>query len=345
MRKRRVGKWPKVSIILSNYNGLQLNLVIDSLASVLNCDYPNYEVLLVDNASTDKSVKIIKQKFGKNRNLKILRNPVNMYSQGLNLGLENATGEYIAFFNNDIEFKSGYFQKIIKIFKRYPKVYLIQGKLIYYYDHKIIDSAGETMDSYGNPITIGAWEIDNGQFDNLSEILSATGSASVIRKEAINLIGKFDEDYGIGYEDMDFALRLRLKGYKIKYVPDVVIYHKRGKTDLSPLVRIKVRWHFNKNRLATMIKNYPILLLIKAFPITILLYIAAGLWEIFIKRKFNLGVTRFTAIIWILRNIPSLLRKRVTIRGDINRKGEESILKLLSSRSLLKSFLSFTRVK
>lgn len=338
-------KWPKVSIIISNYNGLQLNLVIDSLTSVLNCDYPNYEVFLIDNASTDNSVSLVKRKFGKDKKLKIIRNSVNMYSQGLNLGIENSDGEYIVFFNNDIEFKYGYLQKIVNLFGKDPKVALIQGKLLYFYDHEIIDSAGETMDMYGNPMTIGAGERDLGQYDRQTQILSASGSASVIRRSVVNIVGDFDPDYGIGYEDMDLALRLRLKGFKVLYLPDAVIYHKRGKTDLSNIVRVKVRWHFNKNRLATMIKNYPILLLIKALPITILLYIASGLWEIFIKRKFSLGLTRFTAIIWVLRNILILLEKRFAIRVDIKKYGEEGILNLLSNMSLFKSFLSFVRAK
>ena len=338
-------KWPKVSIIISNYNGLQLNLVINSLSSVLDCDYPNYEVLLVDNASTDNSITAVKRKFGKDKKLKNIRNSVNMYSQGLNLGIENSDGEYIVFFNNDIEFEHGYLQKIVNLFQKEPKAVLIQGKLLYFYDHKIIDSAGETMDIYGNPMTIGAGERDLGQYDRQIQILSASGSASVIRRSVINFVGNFDSDYGIGYEDMDLALRLRLKGFKVLYLPDAVIYHKRGKTDLSSLIRVKVRWHFNKNRLATMIKNYPLLLLIKALPITILLYIASGLWEIFIKRKFSLGLTRFTAIIWILRNIISLLKKRFVIRGDIKKYGEEGILNLLSNMSLFKSFLSFVKAK
>ena len=345
MNRSRAGRWPKVSIIISNYNGLQLNLVIDSLTSVLNCDYPNYEVFLVDNASTDRSVRVIKRKFGKNPRLKIIRNSINMYSQGLNLGIESSNGEYIAFFNNDIEFKSGYLQKIVNLFQKEPKAALIQGKLLYFYDHKIIDSVGETMDVYGNPVTVGAWEKDVGQYDKQRQILSASGSASVIRASILNIIGKFDPDYGIGYEDMDLALRLHLKGFKVLYHPDAVIYHKRGKTDLSSIVRVKVRWQFNKNRLATMIKNYPFLLLIKALPITILLYIAAGLWEIFIKRKFSLGLTRFTAIIWIIKNLHGLLKKRLTIRGSINEKGQESVLNLLSKRSMFKSFLSFMRAK
>ena len=338
-------KWPKVSIIISNYNGLQLNLVINSLSSVLDCDYPNYEVLLVDNASTDNSITAVKRKFGKDKKLKIIRNSVNMYSQGLNLGIENSDGEYIVFFNNDIEFEHGYLQKIVNLFQKEPKAALIQGKLLYFYDHKIIDSAGETMDIYGNPMTIGAGERDLGQYDRQIQILSASGSASVIRRSVINFVGNFDSDYGIGYEDMDLALRLRLKGFKVLYLPDAVIYHKRGKTDLSTMIRVKVRWHFNKNRLATMIKNYPTALLIKTLPITILLYTGAGFWEIFIKRKFNLGLTRFTAIFWVIRNIPSLLNKRFIIRGSITKKGEQSMSNLLLKGSLLRSFLSFVRTK
>lgn len=345
MRKSLRVNWPKVSIIISNYNGLQLNLVIDSLTSVLNCDYPNYEVFLIDNASTDNSVSVLKRKFGKDKKLKIIRNPVNMYSQGLNLGIANSDGKYIVFFNNDIEFKSGYLQKIVNLFQKEPKAALIQGKLLYFYDHKIIDSAGETMDIYGNPITIGAGDKDLGQYERQTQILSASGSASAIRRSIVDIVGDFDPDFGIGYEDMDLALRVRLKGFKVLYAPNAVIYHKRGKTDLASIVRVKVRWHFNKNRLATMIKNYPIFLLIKAFPVTILLYIAAGIWEIFIKRKFSLGLMRFRAIIWILRNIPSLVKKRFAIRGDIKKYGEEDVLNLLSNMSVFKSFLSFVRAK
>lgn len=345
MKRLNVARWPKVSIIISNYNGSQLNLVIDSLTSVLNCDYPNYEVLLIDNASTDNSVLVVKRKFGKEKRLKIIRNSVNMYSQGLNLGIKNSDGEYIVFFNNDIEFKNGYLQKIVNLFKKERKAALIQGKLLYFYDHKIIDSAGETMDIYGNPVTIGAGERDLGQYAKQTQILSASGSASAIRRSVINIVGDFDPDYGIGYEDMDLALRLRLKGFKVLYLQDAVIYHKRGKTDLSSIVRVKVRWHFNKNRLATMIKNYPILLLIKVLPVTILLYIAAGLWEIFITRQFILGLTRFTAITWNLRHFFGLLKKRFAIRGDIKKNGEEGMLSLLSRKPLFESFMTFVKTK
>lgn len=338
-------RWPKISVIISNFNGIRLNLILASLSSILKGDYPNFEVIVVDNASSDNSTTLLRKKFGRDKRLKIIENPVNMYSQGLNLGIKAATGEYIVFFNNDIEFKKGYFKKIIKAFDKNPKVALIQGKLLYFYDHQIIDSAGETMDIYGNPITIGGGERDSGHYDKPREILSACGAASVIRRSILSQVGMLDPDYGIGYEDMDLALRIRLIGFKVLYYPFAVIYHKRGKTDLSALVRVKVRWHFNKNRFATMIKNYPILLLLKTLPVTILLYIGAGLWEIFLKGKIRLGLTRFTAIFWIICNAPNLLKKRVNIRKKINKVGEDSMLCLFSKKSILTSFLSFMKVK
>lgn len=338
-------RWPKISVIISNFNGIKLNLILSSLDSILKGNYPNFEVIVVDNASSDNSIPLIRRKFGQDKRLKIIENPVNMYSQGLNLGTKVSTGEYIAFFNNDIEFKDGYFQQIIKTFDKNPKAALVQGKLLYFYDHQIIDSVGETMDIYGNPITIGGGERDLGHYDKLKEILSACGAASVVRRSILNQVGAIDSDYGIGYEDMDLSLRIRLKGFKVLYCPSALIYHKRGKTDLSSLVRVKVRWHFNKNRFATMIKNYPILLLLKALPITILLYIGAGLWEIFLKGKISLGLTRFTAMFWIILNVPNLLKKRIAIRKNINKVGEESILYMLSKTSIFKSFLSFMKVK
>lgn len=340
-----VKKWPKVSIVISNYNGLKLDLVLHSLKSVLKADYPNFEVVLIDNASTDNSVAVIKRRFGKDRKLKVVKNSINMYSQGLNLGLANSDGEYVVFFNNDVEFKKGYLQKIVNAFKKDNKIALIQGKLLYFYDHKNIDSAGETMDIYGNPITIGGGEKDFGQYDKQKEILSASGSASVVRRSVLKEVGVFDPEYGIGYEDMDLALRIRLKGFKVSYLKDAIIYHKRGQTDLSSMVRVKVRWHFNKNRLATMIKNYPFLLLVRSLPISIGLYIGAGLWEIFIKRKMSLGWTRFSSIFWVIRNMPNIIEKRLSIRSKISKDGERSILKLLSKESIFNSFLSFTKAK
>lgn len=341
MKSAKKNSWSKISVVVSNYNGIKLNLLIESVSSILKNDYPNLEVILVDNASSDDSVKIAREKFPR---LKIVRNPVNMYSEGMNLGIRNSEGKYVVFFNNDVVVKNGYFQKFIKFLEKHPKIAFAQSKLINYYNHKIIDSAGETMDPYGTPITIGAGQSAR-KFNKQTELLSVSGSCNVLRKSCIEDIGYFDKDYGIGYEDMDLSLRAWMMGYRVVYFPEVLAFHKRGATDLSDMVRVKVRWHFNKNRICTIIKNYPTTFILKNLPVTIFIYFAAGFWEMVIKRRVTLGLTRYNSLVWVISNLPDILKKRRDIQSKATKSGKKMIEKLLCKKGFASSFGSFLKAK
>lgn len=336
---------PRVSVVMSNYNGIRLKLLEESLDAILTNTYENLEVLLIDNASTDASVAIVREKYSANPRFRLIQNPVNMYSQGLNLGMVNATGSYVAFFNNDAIVENGYFEKFIKFLEKNPKVALAQGKLVSYFDHRKIDSVGETMDSFGNPITIGGGVTDEkGLFDQPVAVLSVSGSCSIVRKDAIKNIGLFDESYGIGYEDLDLSLRAWQRGYTVMYYPQVLAYHRRGATDLSDMVRVNVRWHFNKNRIQTMIKNFPISFLIVHLPVTLGIYVIAGLWEICIKRKVQLGKTRFTSISWIFFNLPAILIKRSQVQKTMKKNFMNIANKYLAKNMLGSSLHSFIKI-
>ena len=339
----RMKRWPKVSVVMSNYNGYRLDLVQESLPAILANDYPNLEVILIDNCSTDETVRYVLKKFSNHPKFRLIQNPFNMYSQGLNLGVKNATGKYVAFFNNDAFVDNGYFQTFINFLEKHPKVALAQGKLVSYFDHNIIDSTGETMDGFGNNFTIGQGQDAKLSFNQTADILSVSGSCSMMRRSIIESVGLFDEDYGIGYEDMDMALRCWLKGYQILYFPDAIAYHKRGATDLAPSVRPIVRWHFNKNRLATLLKNFPISDLILSLPVTLSIYLLAGLWEVVIKNNSTLGITRFTSILWLIDQFPTILRKRSIIRNNPDPEGYIRIKQLLYSNILFGSFKSFIK--
>src|SRR3989344_1727361 len=302
--------FPLVSIIISNYNGVKLNILRDCLESFRHIDYPNYELILVDNASTDKSLKVAKKILGKNPKFKIIKNPVNMYSQGLDLGFSAARGEYIAYFNNDLAIEKRYFHKLIEAFNKYSRLALVQGKLLWYFDHQIIDSAGETMDIFGNPVTIGNKIKDDGQFDRNEEILSASGSACMLKRSIFKDIGQYDPYYGIGYEDID----------------------------LAAMVRIRVKWHFNKNRLATMIKNYPLSTLLEALPVTLFIYMGIMIYDAFVKRNLDLSLTRPSSVFWVLKNLPRIIEKRRKITKDANFSGDRKTFSLLASPNLFQKF-------
>lgn len=334
---------PKVSLIVSNLNGLKLNLLKSCIDSLIKPNYQNWELIVVDNTSSDGSVKYLQNKFKKHKNCYVVENPINMYSQGLNMGAENASGKYLAYFNNDTEITKNYLENLIKEFEKDSKIAIAQGKLLNYYNRNIIDSAGETMDIYGNPVTIGFREEDRKQYDKPEEILSGSGSACIIRKDLFKEIGGYDPDFGIGYEDMDLALRVRRMGYKVKRFPKAIVYHKRAATDLAPFIKAQVKWHFNKNRILTMFKNYPLLLLLKALPITIILYSGITIYEWLIRRNWQMGKLRISALVWCLFNLPKIIAKRnKTKHQSKDRLVNTRELALFSSRSLLSIIKDFS---
>lgn len=336
---------PKVSMIVSNLNGMDLNLLKDCLDSLLKPKYDNWELLIIDNNSSDDSIDYLKKRLKKKSNCFIIQNPVNIYSQGLNLGAYKASGKYLAYFNNDTAITRDYLSNLIKEFEKDPQLAIAQGKLLNYYNRKTIDSAGETMDIYGNPITLGAGEKDCGQFDRATDILSASGSACMIKRSILIKLGGYDSSYGIGYEDMDLSLRTRRLGYKVKFFPKAIIYHKRAATDLAPFIRAQVKWHFNKNRIITMIKNYPVLLLFKALPITISLYLGISIYEWVIRRNWLLGWSRISAIFWCISHSPKILSKRFTLQKRGAKPFEEKDFKLFASKSLINIYSHFASLK
>lgn len=323
-------KYPLVSVIIPNYNGVRLGILEECLKKFINIDYPNYELILVDNASTDNSIQVAQKIFKKNPKFKIIKNPVNMYSEGLNLGWEAAKGEYIAYCANDTAVEKKYFTELVEAFKRYPKMVLAQGKILMYYDHSVIDTVGESIDIYANPVTAGYQSKDKGQYQSEDEIFSSTGTACMIKKSIYKKVGKFDPTYGIGYEDFDFSLRIRQQGFEIRRIPSAVCYHKKGMTDLSPMIRVKVRFHFNKNRLSTMIKNYPLPLLLKALPVTIFIYLGLMIWDLVANRDLKLALTRPLSVVWVLFHLPFLIKQRGQVRSKVTRIGDEKILKFFS---------------
>lgn len=336
---------PKVSMIVSNLNGMQLNLIKDCVDSLTKPSYPDWELIVVDNASTDKSTEYLKKRFGNSKNCFLVQNPINMYSQGLNLGAKKASGKYLAYFNNDVAITKNYLENLVKEFEEDKDLAIAQGKLLNYKDHKRIDSAGETMDLLGNPVTIGFGQKDNGQFDKPGDILSASGSACMIKKSIFDKLEGYDPTYGIGYEDMDLGLRARRTGHKIKRFPDAVVYHKRAATDLADFIRVKVKWHFNKNRIITMLKNYPSSLLLVTLPSTVLLYLMITLYEWIFRQNWKIGWVRVTALTWILFNLPQILSSRQKFNKTSKKFLTKKELSLFSSQSIFSIFRDFTKGK
>lgn len=142
--------WPLVSVIILNYNGSRnLGVILkDCLASVLNADYPNFEVLF-DNASSDGSVEFVEKTFGQDPRLHIIHNKWNLgFAEGNNVGVRNARGEYVALLNSDTRVDPGWLTELVKAAQP-PEVGAVQSKLVKMNAPDLLDCAGGLLDYYG----------------------------------------------------------------------------------------------------------------------------------------------------------------------------------------------------
>jgi GT2 family glycosyltransferase len=310
---------------------------------VLESDYPNLEIIVVDNKSTDSSLTYLSSlDFSR---VTIVRNSHNNYSLGLNLGLRVAEGKYVLYLNNDTVLQKDTISKLVKAMNEDSEIALAQGLLLSYFNPKMVDSKGETMDFYGNSITIGADQPYDEQDNQSFEILSASGSASIMRRDVVQTLRGFDDRYYMGYEDMDLGLRVRLAGYKVILIPDAIVYHRRGYTNLKKEVRLESKFHFNKNRIATLIKNYEMVNLLKAIPIVILNHVMAFVYEAIFEHDSRKALKRISALIWNLTNAKYLFRKRAIIQGQIRHVPDKKIFRLMSWGKFGKLLIHAAKVK
>jgi len=219
---------PLVSVIIVNYNGGDVTL--RSVMSILSSGYPNLEVIVVDNGSTDGSIERIESLgLSRVRVVKLGRNTGFSYAN--NVGARIARGYLLFFLNNDAFVEGNAISILVETYKdltsRGVKAGTLQPKLLsvngLYYD-----GAGDFVDSFGYPFTLGAGDANRGQYDCLREIFSARGAAFMIRRALFLAVGGFDEGFFMGLEDVDLGWRLRALGFKNFYVPQAVVYHIGG---------------------------------------------------------------------------------------------------------------------
>jgi len=217
-------KNPLISIIITNYNGG--NLLSQCLHSVFNSEYQNYEVILVDNASTDDSHIFAQKKFP---SMKLISNKENLGSVGRNSGIKIAKGEYIVLLDNDTKVNSNWLNEFLKNYEKHGYG-MYQGKLLLMDEPNKINSAGCMINIFGFSFARGAGEIDNGQYDKKIEINFPATACAFIPKKIFEEIGLFDEEFFAYLDDTDFGWRAIKQNIKSFFVPTVIVYHKWSNT-------------------------------------------------------------------------------------------------------------------
>lgn len=250
----------KVSIIILNWQSPEET--IECLKSLKKLDYPNFEIILVDNGSQDDSVKII-EKFLKNYSKKILflKNKENLgYAAGNNAAIKmvlKKKSDYILLLNNDTIVTSNFLKELVKFAERNPKVGIISPK-IYNLEkgaHKVWFAGGKINWLIGK-----AYHIEKDLKEEKPKQSIAPGCAMLIKREVFKDIGLLPEEYFFYLEDTDFCLKAKEKGWEVVYYPKVHIFHKaEQKHSLFTL------YYYQRNRILLTKKFAPFYFLVLCY--------------------------------------------------------------------------------
>ncbi|PJB59005.1 MAG: dTDP-Rha--alpha-D-GlcNAc-pyrophosphate polyprenol alpha-3-L-rhamnosyltransferase [Bacteroidetes bacterium CG_4_9_14_3_um_filter_41_19] len=290
--------YPLVSIITVNFNQSEVTCAL--IASLNKITYPNFEVIVVDNNSTEDDPDIIKQRFP---NIVFIKNPINYgFAAGNNFGLMRAKGDYVMLLNNDIEVPAGFIEPLVDKLENNQGIGAVSPKIKFYYQPDTLQFAGFTP---FNPVTmrnaaIGYWEKDKGQYDQDRETPFTHGAAMMVPMRVVREIGLMSYIFFLYYEEADWCARIRKAGYKMFYVHNSYVLHKES-VSTGRLSVMKI-YYQNRNRLVYLRRNIHGKEFIYALFYQLLIAIPKNAFKFLIKGKLQLFLAYYQAIGWNIKN-------------------------------------------
>jgi GT2 family glycosyltransferase len=217
--------WPTVYFSILNWN--QKDLTCECLDSLAQLDYPNYEIVVVDNGSRDDEAAVIRSRFP---SAIVLKNERNVgFAEGNNVAIRYALeqgADYVLLLNNDTALDPQMLKKLIEVSESDDQIAIVGPKIPYFDEPQTIWSAGGILGPREGPIMLGLDETDEGQHDTLTEVDWVTGCALLIKSSVVRQIGLIDARFFIYFEENDWCSRAKKAGFKIFCVPEARMWHK-----------------------------------------------------------------------------------------------------------------------
>jgi GT2 family glycosyltransferase len=316
---------PRVSVVIVNYNGYKwLKLFMPLLRET---QYPDFEIIVVDNASTDESVQYLKENFP---NIQIVMLRENKgFAEGANLGAAHSTGSVLAFLNNDMEVSHDWLAEAILKLTSDPRIAALQCKILMYDKKNKIDLVGLSVDRYNFFNAIGYAEVDEGQYDDLMEIGACSGGAMIIWKHIFLEMGCFDPLYFMYYEDVDLSWRIKLAGYKICPAPSSIVYHVgTGTSNMRSADKFRPSPFFaflnSRNSFYCWLKNSSSKTIIIYWPVFIVGNLLIALF-LLASVSPKVGFTYFKGLLWPAKHFRYILSQRRKVR-PMSKRRKDNIL-------------------
>jgi GT2 family glycosyltransferase len=300
--------YPFASVVIVTYNNR--NDIEECLRSVLDQEYPDFEVIVVDNDSTDDTVKLVREKFPL---IKVVENNKNYgAAKGYNIGVNASEGGYVALLNPDTVVERDWLSELVRVMEENKDIGACQSRILLYDKPDTINTEGNEVNYLGFTWcrNYGKKNSDDKQ---IQETIGLSVCSAILRRDVLEEVGFFDEDFFMYLDDTDLGLRVYLMGYKIVCNPKSIVYHK-----YKFRVEKKKFYYLERNRLMLLIKNYPPMWLLKILPTFAFMEVGLVLLSLFqgwLKEKM-------LSYAWILRNWRAIKSRKTIMHweGDNERK-------------------------
>ena len=250
----------EVSVVIPNFNGIAF---LDSvLASLEGQTLNNFEVILVDNGSTDGSCSFVTANYPWVHLIELSEN--FGFCGAVNAGIRAAKAPYVLLLNNDTEVKEDFVEEMLAAIRRHKNAFSCGARMVQYHDRDKLDDVGNYYCALGWSFARGRGK-DIHAYETEDRIFSACDGAAIYRKKILEKIGYFDEEHFAYLEDTDIGYRARIYGYENWYAPKAIVYHVGSGTSGSRYNQFKTRYS-SRNNIYLIYKNMPLLQIILNLP-------------------------------------------------------------------------------
>ncbi|MBN1954925.1 MAG: glycosyltransferase family 2 protein [Anaerolineae bacterium] len=293
----------QASLIVVNYN--DRDYLDACLASLLADGGPDYEVILVDNASTDGSADHVTRAFP---TVRLIRNPSNAgFGAANNVGAREARGEYLVFVNPDTVVEAGWFRPLVAALEADPQAGLATSRILLLADRERINTCGNETHYTGLTLCRGMG-LERERLAEPAVVGAVSGAAFAVRRELFHALGGFDEMFFLYMEDTDLSWRARLTGYRCLYVPQSVVYH-----DYTLRFGPLKTYYQERNRYAMLLKNLRWGTLFVLAPALLLAELVA--WGFVLLRERSRWTNKLRAYAWVIQHWQQIAAQRRRVQS------------------------------
>jgi GT2 family glycosyltransferase len=305
----RLPATPLVSVIVLNLNGE--SIISRCLDKLLAQSYSNLEIIVVDNGSTDRSLAILAD-YAAEHDVIVLSSPRNLgIPQGRNFGAQTARGEVLAFMDNDGYADPDWLVAALSVLLSQDDIGAV-GSIVFFEDKaSLLNGAGGGMNLQGDAGDL-AYNLPYEFVEPAQDVLFPMGCGMLLKRQVWDRIGSLDESTIKWYDDVELGLRVWLKGFRVVLAADAFVDHQPNTSDkFIAKARWKTTFFFERARLRTVLKYYPLKSLISWF----VGEIRQDLRLLF-SSSCREGVVRELAWLWNIVHLPSALRLRRKFSGS-----------------------------